>query len=109
VIAAGTRVQGEVTGRADLSIDGHVEGTITLESEVTVRASGRVKGTIQARAIRIGGKVLGDVQGIELVEIMPSGTLEGNVSAARVVIGEGAFFKGKVEMTGDRSSAKASQ
>ncbi len=106
VIAGGTRVQGEITGRADLTIDGRVEGKIVLEMDVTVRDGGRVNGTIQARSVRIGGKVVGDVKGVEMVEITTSGSLEGNVSAARVIIAEGAFFKGQVEMTGDRSAKK---
>ncbi len=106
MIAGGTRVQGEVTGRADLTIDGRVEGKIVLEMDVTVREGGQVNGTIQARSVRIGGKVVGDVKGVEMVEITPSGSLEGNVSAARVIIAEGAFFKGQVEMTGDRSAKR---
>ena len=50
--------------------------------------------------MRIGGRVVGNVQGHEKVEILPSGRLEGDVAAPRVVLAEGAFFKGKVEMTG---------
>ena len=100
MIAGGTRIQGEITGKADLTIDGKVDGKIILERDVTVREGGQVQGTIQARSVRIGGKVIGDVKGVELVEIMVSGSLEGNVSAKRVIIAEGAFFKGQVEMTG---------
>jgi len=50
--------------------------------------------------VRIGGRVTGNVHGREKVEILPSGRLEGDVAAPRVVLAEGAFFKGKVEMTG---------
>jgi cytoskeletal protein CcmA (bactofilin family) len=106
LIAAGTRVRGELSGRADITIEGQFEGKIVLDSDVTVRAGGQVQGTIEARSVRIGGKMVGDVQGVELVEITSSGTLEGNVSASRVVIAEGAFFKGEVEMTGERSKPK---
>lgn len=100
VIAAGTRVTGEITGSADLRIEGELDGTVTLDSEVIIASGGRAQGRIHARRVRIGGRVQGDVEGIELVEITPSGTLEGDIRAARVLIAEGAFFKGQVEMPG---------
>lgn len=105
VIASGTHIQGEIRGRADLTIEGQVEGKVILEMDVTVSEGGRVTGTIEARSVRIGGKVVGDIKGVEMVELTHSGSLEGNVSAARVIIAEGAFFKGRVEMTGKRSAA----
>lgn len=103
LVAEGTRIQGEIHGSADLSIEGEFQGNIDLESEVVVQPQGKVSGEIVARSVRIGGRVQGDVRGRDLVELQASGSLEGNVSAARVVIAEGAFFKGKVEMTGDKS------
>jgi cytoskeletal protein CcmA (bactofilin family) len=98
LIAAGTHVHGEITGDAELHIEGDVEGEIRVDDTVVVGASGRVKGQITARAVRVGGKVTGNVRGLERVEVLPSGSTEGDISAPRVVIAEGAFFKGKVEM-----------
>lgn len=100
LIAAGTRLTGEITGSAGLQVEGDFRGTIRLDSEVVIGPGGRGEGQISARVVRIGGRMQGDVEGIELVEITPSGALEGNISAARVVIAEGAFFKGQVEMPG---------
>ena len=100
-IAAGTKVKGEINGAADLAVDGHFEGEIRLDSEVTVGGDGRVKGKIEARSVRIGGQVRGDVVGNDLVELLPTARLEGNVKAARVIIAEGSFFKGNVAMAGD--------
>ncbi len=97
-IASGTKVVGQISGNAELVIDGQVEGEIDLDSRVVIGASGRVKGEIQARAIEVGGKVHGNVRGKERVEVLTSGGLEGDVVSPRVVIAEGAFFKGKVEM-----------
>lgn len=98
-IASGTKVVGKISGDAELVIDGNVEGEIDLDSRVVIGASGRVKGEIQARAIEVGGKVHGNVRGRERVEVLASGGLEGDVVSPRVIISEGAFFKGKVEMT----------
>ena len=99
-IASGAKIIGEVNGTSDLLIDGELEGKVQLESHVTVGNEGRVTGDISARTVRIGGRVVGNVQGAEKVEILPTGRLEGDVAAPRVVLAEGAFFKGKVEMTG---------
>ena len=107
LIAPGCRVVGTIGGGADVQIDGELEGEIQLESVVTVGAGGVVRGGIAARVVRIGGKVIGNVRGSERVEVLPSGQLEGDVAAPRVVISEGAFFKGKVEMTGQPKGESA--
>jgi cytoskeletal protein CcmA (bactofilin family) len=97
-IAAGTRVEGKLGGAADLVVEGLVEGEIQLDAVVTVAAGGRVVGTIEARSVRILGAVEGEVRGRERVELAATGSLTGDVSAAKVVISEGAYFKGRVEM-----------
>lgn len=106
-IASGIRVVGQITGDAELVIDGQVDGEIDLDSRVVVGASGRVEGEIQARAIEVGGKVQGNVRGRERVEVLATGGLEGDVVSPRVVIAEGAFFKGKVEMADPTRKGKA--
>lgn len=108
-IAGGTKVTGQVSGSSDLIVDGELEGQVDIESSVTIGADGRVKGNVTARSVKIGGRVTGNVHGREKVEILPSGKLEGDVAAPRVVLAEGAFFKGKVEMTGSgKAPAKES-
>ncbi len=98
-IAKGSKVVGQISGTAALVIDGLVDGEIDLESQVVVGAGGRVEGKILARSVEVGGHVHGNVQGLERVEVLATGSLEGDVLSPRVVIAEGAFFKGKVEMT----------
>jgi len=104
-IAAGTRLHGEVTGETELLIEGEVEGEVRVDAMVTVGAEGAVTGPIVAPVVRIGGRVMGDVMASDRVEVSPSGSLEGNISAPRIVIAEGAFFKGIVDMRKDRASA----
>ena len=106
-IAPGAKIAGQVTGSCDLLVDGELEGQVRLDSHVTIGAEGRVRGDIHARTVRIGGRVAGNVHGDEKVEILPTGRLEGDVSAPRVVLAEGAFFKGKVEMTGQPAGKPA--
>jgi cytoskeletal protein CcmA (bactofilin family) len=106
-IAPGAKITGQVNGTSDLVVDGELEGQVRLESSVTIGTEGRVQGDIVAKSVRIGGRVVGNVQGLEKVEILPTGRLEGDVAAPRVVLAEGAFFKGKVEMTGKGDPGKA--
>ncbi|HEV8241223.1 MAG TPA: polymer-forming cytoskeletal protein [Thermoanaerobaculia bacterium] len=106
-IAPGAKITGQVNGNSDLVVDGELEGQVHLDSNVTIGAEGKVQGDIVAKSVRIGGRVVGNVQGLEKVEILPTGRLEGDVAAPRVVLAEGAFFKGKVEMTGKPAAAKA--
>lgn len=102
IVAAGTTLTGEVTGSASLVVDGVVEGRLHLENEVAVGVDGLVTGEIQARSVRVGGRVKGNILGREMIEILTNGSVEGDVRSPRVVIADGAFFKGKVEMGGDK-------
>ncbi len=85
-------------------IEGTVEGKVSPSQDVTVGEQGKVKGEIAARRVRIAGKVHGNVRGKESVEILASGSLEGDVASPGMVIGDGAFFKGRVEMTGSSAA-----
>lgn len=100
-ISAGTRIEGEITGSTDVVIDGSLDGRVNVESLVSVGRSGQVRGEIRARSVVVAGKVFGNIVGADKVDIHSSGKLEGDVKAPRVSIAEGAYFKGRVEMTGE--------
>lgn len=106
VIATGSSLSGKMSGATDVQIEGEFEGQLDLDGAVTVGSGGRVRGEIHARTARIAGNVVGNVHGQERVEVLASGSVEGDVSAPRVVISEGAFLRGKVEMTGNQKPAK---
>lgn len=101
-VAAGSRVEGTLSGPTELLIEGEVHGEIRVESAVMIGSEGVVVGPISAQVVRVGGRVVGDVQATERVEVAPSGSLEGDIAAPRVIIAEGSFFKGRVEMRSDR-------
>lgn len=100
LIAAGATLIGEISGDTDVMIEGTVEGKVHPAQDVTVGEAGVVRGEIDARNVRVAGRVQGNVKGKESVEILATGSLEGDVSSPGMVIGDGAFFKGRVEMTG---------
>ena len=83
----------------DLTIDGTVEGNIQLkENSLTIGPNGIIKADINAKKVTIIGEVQGNVTAEETVEIRETGKLRGNIVAPRLVIADGAFFKGSVEM-----------
>jgi len=105
-IAPGTHVEGVLSGATELLIDGEVVGEIRVQAAVVIGTDGVVQGPIAANNVRVGGRVAGNVQATERVEVSPSGSLEGDIAAPRVVIAEGAFFKGRIEMRTDRGGDK---
>lgn len=106
VIADGVKIKGEISGRAEIVIEGEVEGRLDVQAPVVIGPGGIVRGDVVAKAVRVGGRLVGNVKADERFELEPNGRIEGDVTAPRVVIAEGAFFKGKVEMTGSTSGHK---
>ena len=92
-------VKGELSGNEALVVDGEVEGSITLHGQrLTVRPNGRIRGNIEARHVILQGRVEGDIQASDRVELFRSASLTGDISTARISIEEGAFFKGKLDI-----------
>lgn len=92
-------IKGEVTGSEDLLIQGKVEGNINLNgNQVSVGETGEVSADIQAKIIKIDGKVKGNITAIEKVIISRSGNVHGNIVAPRVTLEDGAIFKGSIDM-----------
>ncbi len=100
VIGGSLTVEGTVTGKEDLLVDGRVQGDISLpENVVTVGSAGVVKARIHAAVIVIEGRVEGDLIGEEQIEIRRSGNVLGNIVAPRVGLEDGAQFKGNIDMS----------
>jgi len=92
-------IKGEVSGSESLYIDGKVEGSINLAgNRVTVGRNGQVAANISAREIVVLGKVRGNVTASDRVDIRSEGSLTGDVTAQRISIEDGAFFKGGIDI-----------
>ncbi|SEF94242.1 protein CcmA, bactofilin family [Bryocella elongata] len=103
-------VKGELSGSESLYIDGKVEGTINLPgNRVTVGRNGQVAANILAREIVVLGKVRGNCQASDRVDIRSEGSLTGDVIAARISIEDGAFFKGGIDIRKPGAEAKAGE
>src|SRR5215831_5099390 len=92
-------IKGEISGSESLYIDGKVEGTITFKDHrVTVGRNGVVQSNISAREVVIMGKVTGNVECSDRVDIRSEGTLNGDVVSARISVEDGAMLRGSVQL-----------
>jgi cytoskeletal protein CcmA (bactofilin family) len=99
-------VKGELSGSEDLYLDGEVEGSIDLqEHSLTIGPHGRVRANVKARDVVVHGKVDGNIHGTERVELKRSAVLMGDISTQRIVIEDGAFFKGAIDIKKDGKPA----
>ncbi|MFZ0701442.1 MAG: polymer-forming cytoskeletal protein [Candidatus Acidiferrales bacterium] len=99
ILTRGICIKGELTGKADLIIDGDVKGSIRLgDSRLTIGQSGHIQADIEASEIIVRGQVEGDLRGRERVVLGSSCEVVGDLEAPRVAIEDGARFNGRVEM-----------
>ena len=107
VIGAKTQLKGEITGSENVLVEGVVEGTIRITGDLRVGPGGVVKATVSAQSVLIAGELVGDCHATQRAEIQASGRLTGNIRAPRVVIVEGATFRGNSDMSAGREGEKA--
>jgi cytoskeletal protein CcmA (bactofilin family) len=100
------RVKGQIRGDEDLKIDGNVEGPISLGNHrLTVGQTGEILGEITAREIVIYGNVKGNLRALDRLEIKKDASVFGDLTTAKIMIEDGAYLKGTVEI--ERGEAKA--
>jgi cytoskeletal protein CcmA (bactofilin family) len=99
VIGPKTTVKGEITGDEDILVEGMVEGQIRIGRDLRIGPGGSVRAKVEAQSVMVSGELLGDCHATSRVEIQSTGRLTGNIRAPRVVIAEGATFKGNSDMS----------
>lgn len=108
IIGPSITIRGDVTGSENLLIQGHVDGSVTLElHEVTVGSEGHVKADITGRVITIEGKVEGNLKAQEQIILRATAHVSGDLRAPRLVLEDGASFRGLVDMTGAKEKSPA--
>ncbi len=103
-------IKGEVSGSESLYVDGRIEGTLSFKDHrVTVGRNGVVQANIAAREVVIMGKVTGNVECSDRVDIRSEGTLTGDVVSARISVEDGAMLRGSVQLTPAEQKREKSQ
>ncbi|MBI5068677.1 MAG: polymer-forming cytoskeletal protein [Deltaproteobacteria bacterium] len=98
IIGESILINGNLNGDEDLTVRGRVEGTVTLTKTLVVEPTGVVKAEVQVKNCVIAGAVVGNVTASESVEITKEGRMIGDISAPRVIIVDGASFRGRIDM-----------
>lgn len=99
MIGKSLKVKGTISGHEDLYVDGEIEGTIELEeNSLTVGPNGNVNADVKARDITVLGRLNGNVRAGERIEIRKTGSLEGDIATSRIVIEDGAIFRGSIDI-----------
>ena len=100
-------VKGEVYSREELYVDGEIQGSIELQHRLTVGPNGKIRATIKAREVVLHGSIQGNVQAVEKIIIREKGSLVGDIKTAGIVIEDGAYFKGSIDITKVESAKEA--
>ncbi len=101
-------IKGELSGSENLTIEGQFEGKIELrDNMLTVGPNGKIKAEqLLAKSVDILGRVTGKIAAVDIVSIRENGSVDGDITAPRIAIADGAHFRGSVDMRGDSTETK---
>ena len=91
-------IEGKITGTEPVLIEGTVHGEINLGSDLRIGTQARIEAKVHARNVTVEGKINGDITADDRVELVASATVDGNIKAPKIVVAEGAKFRGSVDM-----------
>lgn len=98
LISAGTTLTGDLQSDGDLRIDGTIKGNVTSASKVIIGATGFVEGLVTGLQADVSGKVTGNIDVKELLQLREQCVVEGNISAGKLQIEPTAVFNGQCKM-----------
>jgi cytoskeletal protein CcmA (bactofilin family) len=99
-------IKGQIFSREDLTIDGEIDGSVELaEHRLTVGPNGKLQAGVKAREVVVLGTIHGNVEATDKIDIRKDARLVGDIKTVRIVIEDGAFFKGSIDIV--RAEAKA--
>src|SRR5580698_9083468 len=107
VLGKSVIVKGQIFSREDLTIDGEVEGTVELqEHRLTIGPNGKVRASVKARELVVLGTIHGNVETSDKIDIRKEAKLVGDIKTARIVIEDGAYFKGNIDIVRPEAAAR---
>ena len=106
-LGASLHIKGEISGNEDLHIDGSVEGLVQLDDrKLTVGATAKLTADVVAREVVVYGTVKGNLRARDRIEIKKDGSVIGDLTTSRIMIEDGAYFKGSIEIDRTASSSE---
>ncbi len=108
-IGQSVQIKGELSGQEDLIIDGKIDGKILVhDHHLTIGPNGHINAEVHAKSVQINGAVTGNITADDKVEISPSGSVLGDITAPRVALADGSSFKGSIDMERKGASSRQS-
>jgi cytoskeletal protein CcmA (bactofilin family) len=104
VIAREARVDGQISGRGAVRIEGRLKGSVLLEAPLEIVEGAEVEADIHGTSVRVAGTVTGNVTGSEVVELLATAVVKGDVAAPALHVVEGARLEGRVQMQLEKPS-----
>ena len=101
-----TRLRGEIYSEEELYFDGEVEGSLEVRHLLTIGPNGKVKANVKAKELVVRGSIQGDVEASDRISIMNGASIVGDVKTAGIVIEDGAYFKGGIDILRPESAKK---
>ncbi len=98
IIGKQITIRGNLSGGEDLVVEGRIEGTVALKNHLTIEESGTVEADIDVADLTINGQIRGDIVAAQSVSINSPAKVVGNIRAPRIIIEDGARFKGSIDM-----------
>ena len=98
IISNGIQVRGNLSGSGDLIVQGRMEGKIALQAHITVEQGGTVVANLETKELTVHGQVSGNTEASERISISDTAIYVGDLRAPRIVLEDGARFRGTIEM-----------
>ena len=110
IIGKSVMIKGQIFSREDLTIDGEIDGSVELhEHRLTVGPNGKLQAGVKAREVVVLGTIHGNVEASDKIDIRKDAKLVGDIKTARIVIEDGAYFKGSIDIARPEVSRTAAQ
>lgn len=106
LVSAGTTLTGDLQSTGDLRIDGTIRGNVTSDAKIIIGATGFVEGLVTGQQADVAGKVVGNIDVKELLQLREQCVVEGNISAGKLQIEPSATFNGQCKMNGGAAPAE---
>jgi len=98
VVGTSMTIKGEIYSREELYVDGEVEGALELQHRLTVGPNGKVRANVKAKEVIVHGSIRGNVEAAAKIAIRKDASIVGDVKTAGIVIDDGAYFKGSIDI-----------
>lgn len=106
VIGAGTVIEGTIKVSHDIRVDGHIKGKVFIDGDLIVGNSGVIEADIEVISTKLGGKVVGNLNARERIELEENASVTGDIRTKDLIINEGAVFQGNCSMAIDNRNVK---